>query len=210
MSQHVNLTVQTRETIGNKVRVLRRNKIIPAVIYGKQQEPVHIQVGFSEFYNTFKQAGTTHVVDLVLEDGTKFSTIIHDYDVHPVTGKLRHVDFLAVNLKEEVVASVPVVYLNESPAVKEFGAVVLTNFEEIEVKALPDSIPDKIEVDLSLLKTMSDIIRVSDLSISPSYTYVQDADDVVAALTNQSQEVEEPVAVETTETTDTASQTVGK
>jgi len=190
MSEHVKLTIQKRLTTGNDVRKLRRSGIIPAVIYGKNQESVNVQMPFSDFYIAFKAAGRTHVIDVTVDEKT-LPVIIHDYDVDPVRNKLRHVDFLAVNLKEEVVATVPMSYINEAPGVKEFGAIVVTSFEEIEVKALPDNIPDKIEVDLSVLKTLSDVIHISDLPSSDKYTFVEDPEIAVATLSAQSQEVEE-------------------
>ncbi len=187
---HVNLASQTRTVIGNQVRKLRREGIIPAVVYSSKVSPINLQVQLRDFYRVYKEAGTTHVIDLQMDKNKVQPCIVHELDINPVSGRLRHIDFLAVDLKEKVVASVPIRLIGESVAVKEAGGVVTTSVDELEVEALPDNIPSEILVDLSLLKTYEDVIRVEDLPKSDNYEIKEEPELVLASIGKESSEQE--------------------
>jgi large subunit ribosomal protein L25 len=190
---HVKLKAQERSIHGNQVRKLRREGILPGVIYSKKTQSSTLQVSFAEFYRVFKEAGKTHVVDLTIGEGKTLPCIIHDMDIDPVSGLPRHVDFLQVNLKEKVVAAVPVEYVGEAPGVKEFGAVLNTAVQELDVEALPDKLPSAITVDVSALATMTDVIRVVDLLTSAAdYSIVAEPELVLASLTSGQEDEPEP------------------
>jgi large subunit ribosomal protein L25 len=184
---HAKIQVKSRSEIGHTARKLRRQGIIPAVIYGKNTKPVAIKLGFGEFIRAFKEAGRTHVIDVVVDDSKKaLPCIIHDMDIDPVSSRPRHVDFLSVNLKEKVVATVPLNFTNESSAAKQYGAVLSTLMDDIEVSALPDNIPDHIDVDLSVITELSDVIRVGDLPKSDTFEILTDPEAVLVTLIAQS------------------------
>ncbi len=186
---HVNLLVKNRTIIGNKVKSIRRDNIIPAVIYGLNAEPRNLSIEKGLFRKVFKEAGKTNVIDLTLDDDkTKLACIIQDLDIHPVTGDIRHVDFLAVNLKQKVHASVPVVYIGESKAIKELGGVLNTTVSELEVHALPDEIPSEIEIDISKIENFNDIIKVQDLGINAKYEIDADPELLLVSVTAPSGE----------------------
>lgn len=189
MTKHAQLTAQKREIVGSRVKTLRRQNITPAVVYSKTVTSTPIQVQTREFVKLYKQAGGTEVIDLML-DGKKIPVLIHNIDLHPYKRTLRHVDFLAVNLKEKMKAMVPVSVTGDAPGVKELGAVLSVLVDEIEVEALPDNIPEEIVVDVSALITFDDAIRISDLAKSKEYKITEDEDMLVANLTQQSEEEE--------------------
>lgn len=182
---HIELQAQNRTITGNQSRKLRRDGILPAVVFGKSFGSTNVQVVYSDFYKVYKQSGKNHVIDLII-DGKKTPVIVHDIDVHPVKGLPRHIDFLAVNLKEKVTASVPVEITGEAIGIKEQGGVLIQNLEEIEVSALPDSIPGSIVVDVTNLKEIGDHISVEQLDIEKSFEYVTEG--TIVTLVAQSKE----------------------
>lgn len=193
---HVKLDVTPRTITGSEVRKLRRVGIVPAVIYSKTVNPIIIELPKKIMIAAFNQAGKTSVIDVSI-DKKMIPCIIHDLDIHPVTGNLLHVDFLAVNLKEKTTADVPLNFTNEAPGIKEFSAVLNTPVKVVEVEALPDNIPESIEVDISSLVALDSVITIQDLvKLSPStFVILDDHDTVVASLTSQTAEVEEPVEI---------------
>jgi large subunit ribosomal protein L25 len=187
--KHAELEVQARELFGNQARKLRRQGGLPAVVYSKKVAPIHLQVNTKEFYRIFKQAGHTHVVELKL-DKKNIPVIIQEIDVHPVTGEARHIDFLAVNLKEKVKATVPIELVGTAVGVKELGAVLSINLDEVEVEALPDNIPERLEVDVTHLAQIHDSVKVADLPKSDKYEILEEADEVIVSLSEGATGVE--------------------
>jgi len=192
---HVSLVATSRTVTGNSVRKLRNLGIIPAVIYSNQLKSRNLELVLGQFLKAFKESGKTHVIDLQIDGKETLPCIVHILDVDPVKGTVRHVDFLSVNLNEKVIASVPLVYIGESKAVKESGGILNTTLKELEVEALPDNIPSQIEVDITVLESFDDVIRVSSLNKSSDYSIIDDGDLVVASITSQSVEKEEVAEV---------------
>ena len=145
-----------------KTSAIRSQKLVPAVVYGHALDPVHVSVGNSDFLRTFRKGGHTHLVDLAI-DGKKHSVLIHDVQKHPVTGDFLHIDFFAVSAKEKINVAIPVKLVGTAPAVIE-GALIEQNLHEIDVKVLPADLIDVIEVDVSSLVKVGDVIHVSDIA----------------------------------------------
>jgi len=179
--KHLQLQGKYRTLFGNQARKLRNLGMVAAVVYGKNYPSTAIEVSFSEFSNVYKITGKNHVIDLSIESKIQ-PVVVHSLDLHPVTKKLRHVDFLAVNLKEKTIISVPVVYINEAPAVKEFVAILNTYADELSIEALPDKIPNEIVVDLSSLVSMDSIISIKDLSHSKDFTFIEEDSFLIASI----------------------------
>ena len=193
---HIKLEAHARTLTGNQARKLRRDGIIPAVIFSKDFGSQNIQVSFSDFFRVYREAGKNNVIDLML-DGKKLPVIVNGMDVHPVKSVPRHVDFFSVNLKEKVVAAVPVVLTGESSGVKDQGLVLIQDLEEIEVSALPDKLPNEITLDITDLKEIGDHYTVGDLSVEGDYAFATEADHVVVTLVAQSKEEDFDTGTET-------------
>jgi large subunit ribosomal protein L25 len=205
---HSKLNVENRTITGKRVRTLRREGLLPAVIYKNNLDSVLIQMPYGEFVKVFKQAGKTHVIDITV-DKAKYSTIVHDIDIDPIKSIPRHVDFLAVDLNISITTQVPVTLIGEARGVKENGLVLTQLIKELEVSCLPDNIPEQIEVDVTELLEIGDHISVGDLSKDPSFEIVEESTTLIASLVAQSVE-EEQVAVEETpeaETSETPKET---
>jgi large subunit ribosomal protein L25 len=192
---HSSINVKSRTLYGNQAKKLYREGLTPGVVYGNIKDATSVQFNVKEFAKVYKEAGENHVVDLVL-DGKTIPVIIHALDIHPVTRKLRNVDFKAVDLKKKTTAEVPVVLVGTAPAVKNFGGLVSLKLEEIEVEALPEKIPESIIIDISTLATLEDNIFVKDIVINGDYKILTDADQAVVVIETETKEVVEEVVAE--------------
>ncbi|MEI6728957.1 MAG: 50S ribosomal protein L25 [bacterium] len=190
---HQTLEVEMRTVLGNSLRKLRHTGLVPAVVYGNGVENFNIQFPVGIFLKTYKLIGKTTVVDLVVKGGKKLPCLVYELDVHPVLGTLRHVDFLAVNLSEKTTATVPVNFVGEPS--KEVDGVIIKSINELEVEALPDSIPHHIDVDLSILQAIGDVITVSDLAKNANYEILDDGDLAIVSFNEVQEEKEEPAAI---------------
>jgi large subunit ribosomal protein L25 len=189
MTKSVQLACQTRSIVGNKVKILKRSGITPAVVYAKFMESTPIQINTGEFLKVYKESGRTGVIELTI-DGKKVSCLVHDLNVHPHKRTLRHVDFLAVDLKVKVIADVPITITGTAPAVKEFGGVLNIAKDTVEIEALPNEMPSEISVDVSVLTNLDSAIHISDLKPTAKYAFADDMAELVVNIVSQSVEEE--------------------
>jgi large subunit ribosomal protein L25 len=158
------LTAHERDVVGRQVKQLRAEGIMPAVLYGRGQETLSLQIPMKDFEQVFAEAGESTLV--YLNVGTaSFPTIIHEVAKDPVTGQYLHADFHKVRLDEKVEAMVPLVFVGESPAVKNLNGVLVKNLTEVEVEAFPQDLPPEIEVDISKLEQFEDHITLGDVKL---------------------------------------------
>ncbi|MFC1749039.1 50S ribosomal protein L25 [Pseudomonadota bacterium] len=191
----VNLEVTTRDP-KLKAKGLRRESIIPAVFYGKKIEPVSIQMDYQTFRKVYIAGGQSAIIDLNIDGKQSEKVLVQDINLNPLTGKIDHVDFVKVNMKEEVTANVPIEVVGTAPAVKDLGGILNTVKTEITVKCLPTELPQSVEVDVSDLEEFGASIHISDLKL-PEGVVVQDTpEDVVLNVVAPRIQEEEEAAVE--------------
>ncbi|MEO8287988.1 MAG: 50S ribosomal protein L25 [Chloroflexota bacterium] len=175
------LVAEPREITGKASRKVRRAGMLPAVVYGHNVTSQSLQVPKKEFEQVYLRAGSNTLVDLKVGDGEPARKVfIHDVQRTAVSHDLTHVDFLVVNLREEMTASVPVVLVGESPVVQNNEGVLIHQTEYIQIKALPTDIPPSIEVDISVLDEIGKSIHVSDLKLPENVTLLTPEDDLIA------------------------------
>lgn len=160
---------------------LRKNRRIPAVFYGHKENSLTVDVDYQEFRKAFKKAGSNQVVELVI-DGKKKPVLIHEVQYNPLTDNVDHIDFLHVNMNEEITANIPVVLTGIAPAVKNFGGILTTLKHEVEVRCLPTHLPQSIEVDVSTLEQLHSAVHVKDLKLSAQVKVHGSPDDVVVTV----------------------------
>ncbi len=207
MKKHT-LNAQPRTLIGRKVRRLRSEGVLPGTIYGAKIESINVQVSRDELVSTYKAIGETGLLELVL-DSKKHPVLISNVQIHPVTGEPLHIDFREVDLTEKVKAAVPVELVGESPAEKQGMGTAVLLVNELEVEALPGDLPEKFEIDATLLTEVDQVVTVAELSYNREAVEIQaEADQVLAKVEPPQKEevIEEPVAAEG-ETTDAAAAT---
>lgn len=190
-AEKVILEAQKRETFGKQTRSLRKSGTIPANIYGKDFESVSVGIDSNTFQHIYKSAGETTVVYVKVEE-KEYPTLISEIQYHPVSEEILHVDLRKVNLRQKVEAYVPLTFVGESEAVEQKNGVLLTQLEEVTVSALPTHIPHQIEVDLSALKEIGDMIRIADLAKSDDYEVVDESDRVIVTVAEHKEEAIEP------------------
>ncbi len=184
----IKIELQPRELIGRKSKRLRSQGLIPGVIYGNNFTPVNVQLDAKTFAKAYAQVGQTSLLDASI-NGETLPVKIQEVAINPVSDAFIHVDFYKVNLKEKITATIPLVFVGESEAVKNLGAILVRGISEIEVEGLPQEIPHEIHVDLSQLKDLSSRISAGDLPLPKGITMNTDPEITVASVQVQEEEV---------------------
>jgi large subunit ribosomal protein L25 len=193
------LTLDAREAQGKANKRLRRDGIVPGVVYGKGEGSTNVQVDAKTFETLYRAAGRTSVVKFRLPGASRATSgFIKSVQRHPLTRQALHVDYYLVNLNVEMEVEVPLVFVGEAPAVEETGGTLLHNLSSLRVKALPNDIPHEITVDVSTLISLDVAIHVADLNLNRDLVHVQtDGETLVATVVPPRVEVEEePVVAE--------------
>jgi large subunit ribosomal protein L25 len=188
------LVADRRELTGRKVGQLRRQGLVPVVVYGNVKEPVNLQVDNKVLERMLHAGGDTRVVTVTVNGGGTHNVLVKDVQREPVGHRLLHADFYAVNMAEKQRVTVPLVSTGK-PADMTAGMMVLKLHESIHVEALPADIPGEIEVDLSPL-TLDRPITIEDLPQVNGVTYVDEITEVLFNLQLTREEVSEEAAAE--------------
>ena len=183
MSDNISLKLDARTVTGKKVSSLRRDGIVPSVVYGGDNEPISTQSAVVETTKVAHIAGLHSPIDIIL-DGKKVLAIIKSIDMDPVKHLLRHVAFHTINKDVKIVTEVPVILvgLGESAA-ERAGLVVLQAIEHLEIRALPADLPESIEMSIINLATDEDKLTVADVKLPTGVEFAdheQDLDLVIA------------------------------
>lgn len=182
MSQHV-LEVTARETTGKEAaKRLRRDGFLPAVAYGHQEEPVKLTVHAKTLTDLIKHEGSHGLFNLKQEGGADLPVIIKSLQKHPVTHAITSIDFLRVSLDEKVRSVVPIHLTGESDGVRVEGGVLVQALHEVEIEAVPQDIPEHINVDISGLVFNGAPIHVSEIELPKGVTAVTDGGTPVAVV----------------------------
>jgi len=183
-------TLQVRKRDGKKsLKTLREGSEMPAVFYGPKEESTPIAIETDVFKKLWKEAGESTVIELK-GDGIDKEVLIHDVDVHPVTGEPRHADFYVIEKGKKVTVKVPLEFIGVAPAVKELGGILVKVTHEIEIEVLPKDLPQHIDVSIEGLVDFESHILAKDISIPESAELITHEDDVIA-LVNEAKEEEE-------------------
>lgn len=183
---------QTRSSL----RKLRATGVIPAVVYGYGAKNTSVKVDEIEFIKTIREVGRNGVIELAV--GSKsIKVMVSDYQYDSLKNQITHVDFLAINMKEELTVDVPVVLVGESVGASE-GGVVQQPLFNLQVTTTPDAIPENIEVDITEL-AIGDSYLVGDLDATDKYAIENDKEEAVVTVvppTEEPAEDAEEVAAE--------------
>jgi large subunit ribosomal protein L25 len=190
------LALSIRDPEGSRsARRLRRENLVPGVMYGGGEDPQHFAVDARILRNTLAKAGQVIEVSL---DGANSNVFIKDVQRHPVRGEAVHVDLLRVRMDVSIHATVPIHFegADEAPGVTE-GGIFNQELREVNIEALPGDIPDTIEHNVSGL-AMNETITLEVLTAPPGVTFLDDPEVVIATITPPTLEpVEEDIETET-------------
>jgi len=191
MSDRYAIAAEPRTVVGKKVKTLRRDGLIPAVIYG-QNEPVNIQLDRTTLRRVLRDASTTNLIDIDI-NGDVRTVLARDIQQHVFRRDILHVDFLEVNLKIAISSEISVNLVGETASdLVTMGAVVLAS-QTIVIEALPEDLISEIEIDASIVDTPDTVIYAEELTLPNGITLVTEPDTVIARFEYAQAELEEEV-----------------
>jgi large subunit ribosomal protein L25 len=187
--ERVKLLVQNRSILGSaESRRLRRQGLIPGVLYGKDS-PVPISIPERDLRNALTGAGGLNaVLDVVVEGGATHSSVLKEYQLDRVRGTVTHVDLQEVRLDQPIHATVPLHLTGESVGTKE-GGVLTQVLSELNVEALPMEVPASLDFDVSEIH-LGESAHLSQVTLPQGVTLLDDGDTVFVTVTQPTREVE--------------------
>lgn len=184
MVDKVKLAAKERDVRGKKVKQLRKEGLIPIVIYGKDRKPLALEVNSHDFTLLYKKAGGNTVVDIEIEkaDGTKEkkNVLVHEVDLDPVKSNILHADLLQIKMNEKITTTVPLKFVGDSVAVIDLSGSLLTPKSEVEVECFPADMPHEIEVDIAPLSDFEAVMHVKDIVAPEGVLILDDLEETVA------------------------------
>ncbi len=199
------LIVNNRDIIWKKVKSLRSEWLVPCVVYGKHMDkPLNVTCNKNDFIKLYSNVWNSQPFDIEFEDWTKEMVLIHDYQVHPVTDYLLHVDFLVLTKWEKTTAEISIDFVWESEVEKKKLGRVQVLKDTVTIEALPKDLPKNFEIDLSAIKTSNDVIFIKNL-VCPDWVKILDDLEIPLVTTTSlwwedPEEVEEEVSEDANET----------
>lgn len=172
-----------------KPNVLRRAYQVPCVVYGTVEKTLHVQCDEKALHKAFVKAGVSTLVELDV-GGKKVPVLFKEVTFDPITDREMHVDFYAVNMKEEIEAPVPIHTEGESPAVKSEGGILVLPQNTVRVRCLPADLPHAFTINISSLAAFHDVITVKDLVVPKGVEVLESPETVIATVQEPRKEEE--------------------
>ena len=163
---------------------MRTKILLPAVVYGMGAPAASVVLNYDEFAKLYDEAGEASLVDLLLGDKADGKVLIQDIQYDPVSDRIIHVDLRRIDMDKAMTASVELRFVGEAPVIKEQGGTLMRNIVAVEVKCLPKDLVSHIDVDLTMLKTFDDVIKIKNLIVPAGITITNPhAEDLIAKAT---------------------------
>ncbi|MBI2984722.1 MAG: 50S ribosomal protein L25 [Candidatus Kerfeldbacteria bacterium] len=191
------LQARQRTAVGKVVKTLHRHHRVPAVLYGHGVANRNLEIDRQAFQRVLQQAGTSSLVELIIDQEQPIKVLIHAIQRHPLASHVMHVDFYQVKMSEKLETDIALQFSGESPAVKELGGILVRAGDKIKVSCLPGDLVPSIDVDISQLKTFDDHLRIRDLRLPTGMTFLEDPSTIIASVSPPRSEAE----IEALETT---------
>lgn len=174
------LAALSRDVSRERASSIRKHGRIPAILYGHGFESQPLTLSLLDFSRVYQSAGSNTIVEIVLSGGKPINALICDVARDPLSGQFLHADLHQVRMDEAIEASIPLVFVGESAAVKSLGGILVKALDEIGVSCLPAALPHELEVDISALSSFDDQIRVSHVRLPDGVSVTDDMETVVA------------------------------
>jgi len=177
------LLATTRQTLGKKVRFLRRQGITPVHLFGHNVESVALQCDTAQLKRVLAQTGRTRLISLNLDEAKKpRNVVIREVQREPRTSELLHVDFYQVSMAEKIRVEVPIVSIGEAPALKLKESFLLQELNSLSVECLPGEIPNRVDIDLTSLTEVGQAIHVKDIMLDKEGTILNNPEQLVVKI----------------------------
>jgi large subunit ribosomal protein L25 len=186
MAHQVKLKAQMRTVLGrNAIKKIKKEGLVPGVVYGSQAEPMALQVEARDLTNVLAHASSEHVlVELEIADGnqnTNRLALIQEVQHHPLRRELLHVDFHAVSTTEKITSEVPIEAVGDALGVRTFGGLLEYSLRTLEVECFPQDLPDIVRVDVSNLN-IGESLHVRDIPLPTGVEAITDGDLTVVSV----------------------------
>jgi large subunit ribosomal protein L25 len=162
------IDVDVRTTVGKgAARRTRSSGQVPAILYGRKEAPLALSIDPNALVKSMdkeKRRNTVFALNVRGQGGSPLTVMIRDAQIHPLSRRIEHVDFIRIDLQDEVKVTVPIV-LKGTPAGVVLGGALHQSVHELRIAAKPATIPARVEVDVSAL-AIGDVIHVSDLQLA--------------------------------------------
>ena len=192
MTEYMQLSAVPRTVKGKQVSQLRRDGWTPAVVYGHHAEPASLSVATPDLERILHAAGTSHLVQIRVDGETEpRMALVREVQRHVTRHTVLHADFIQVRMDERVRSEVPLVLVGEPPLVAHHEAVIDYGITSLYVEALPGDLPAEIEVDVTGLLEMGDVVLARDLQLGDKVTVLSGPDEHIARLMPVSRAVAE-------------------
>lgn len=191
--ERLKIEARPRRVLGKQVSALRRQGLLPAVLYGRGISPQPLELEARAAAKILSRVSGSTLIELTV-NGETHTVLVREVQRDPIRTDIRHVDFLKVAMDVAIRTEVPLEFVGEAPAVKTYGGVLVTGLDSIEVEALPGDLPDRVMVDLSALTAIGQSIAVGDLYAGQNVKVLTPADEVVARVMAQAVEEVEMAA----------------
>ncbi|HKV84510.1 MAG TPA: 50S ribosomal protein L25 [Ktedonobacterales bacterium] len=180
MATQATLQAEPRTIMGKAVRHLRQQGLLPANLTGNSMTPLALQVRGSDVDRMLKAFGRTTVIQLTIASlAAPRTAMLGSVQRDPISGAIKHIDFIQVDLTQKMRASITLHVVGESPAVKNNAGILLQLMNQIEVEALPDDLPKDIEIEITGLVNVDDAVYVRDLSLPAGVVVFADSGDAI-------------------------------
>jgi large subunit ribosomal protein L25 len=194
MAERTVLEVASRTVLGKATKRLRREGLVPANIYGHKKDSTPIQVEALAFEHVRRQHGLRNIISLKLPGSAAENVLVRHIQRDPVTGKILHVDFSRVDIREHLEFKVSLNFVGEAPGVKIEGGVLLHLMDAIAVNAAASDIVESLDVDISVLTEIDSTLHAHDVKLPAHYTLITDADEPIVKISAPRVEVTETIA----------------
>ncbi|MBW2317713.1 MAG: 50S ribosomal protein L25/general stress protein Ctc [Deltaproteobacteria bacterium] len=174
---------QRKETGKGHARTLRRQGLIPAVLYGPKTESIPLTISSRDLRDIYKESGSEHMVlNLTIENGgtRKKTVMIKELQTLPATSQYLHVDFYEISLDQAIVVKVPVKVVGTAEGVERGGIMQMVR-HELEISCLPTEVPARIEVDISKLD-IGDSVHIDEIEVGEKVTLLYDTNFTVVTI----------------------------
>lgn len=187
-----------KRNLNEKTSHLRKNRLIPRVVYWHKQENINLKIDNSNLLKIYRKAWKNHVITLSIE-WKDIDALFHDIQFDPVKWDFLHIDFYAISKWEKVHTKIPLIFVWNSKAKSEEWAIIEELIKELEVKCLATDLVNNFEVDLSKLEKTWDTIKISDIKIPSNFEILHNLEDIVAVAAKAKTEKEKEEELKTNE-----------
>ncbi len=200
--EEIAITVSERELTGKKVKRLRRQGLVPAVLYGRRTAAMSLTVPKRQLEQVIAKAGGTRLITVYIGDAaTPRNVLLRSIQRDSLSGALLHVDLYEVSMTDKITAEIPIILVGKAPAVDKGMGVLVHGLDSVQVQCLPGDLVPEIAVDISGLTEVHKSVAVGDLKLGEGLTLLTNPEEMIATIAPMGREEVEEVVEEAVEPT---------